>query len=72
MAPGPVTYVPVVDDCRGYPWWIEPGAIEGIDLEAGTSYVLEVVISTDDDEVTDPDALRYELVDVVSASALDA
>ena len=61
----PVTLVPVCDADRGYPWWIRPTDIAGIELESGTAYVLDVDITADDDE-RGQDALRYELVAIVS------
>ncbi len=64
VASKPVTLVPVCDDARGYPWWIRPTDIVGIELEPGTAYVLDVVIAAEGERGTD--GLRYELVTIVS------
>ncbi|MEL7158346.1 MAG: hypothetical protein AAFN30_17345 [Actinomycetota bacterium] len=62
MADRVVTLVPVTDDGRGYPWWIGPNDVAGIELEPGTAYVLDVAIAADGGP---GNGRRYELVDVV-------
>ena len=64
LASKPVTLVPVCDADRGYPWWIRPTDIDGVELQPGTAYVLDVVIAADSER--GPDGLRYELVTIVS------
>lgn len=70
MADSPITLVPVSDAGGGYPWWITPHSIDGIDLDAGMAYVLDVVISAGAPLgrcITE--ALEYRLVAVVEQAA---
>lgn len=70
MAEQPVTLVPVSDHGCGYPWWIGPSDIIGIELEPGSAYVLDVAISSQSDTGDESaSSLRYELVEVVEIAA---